>query len=54
LGTISGFIQAAVWGVGYGGYFEKPDNEIFGMREMTDKRCKALWISFLGSEIELH
>ncbi|PMD30950.1 hypothetical protein L207DRAFT_573069 [Hyaloscypha variabilis F] len=42
LGTMLGFILAAVWGVGYGGYFEKTDNEMLGLKDMTDEEVQGV------------
>ena len=42
LGNILGFIQADIWGVGYGDYFEKTDNEILGLKEMTDEEVQGV------------
>jgi NmrA-like family len=42
LKTMHGFIPAANWGNGYGGYFEKTDNELLGIKEMTDAELQAL------------
>ena len=31
------FISASIWGEGYGGHFEKNDNELFGIKEMGEE-----------------
>lgn len=36
------FIRAAVWGEGYGSHFEKPDNELFGIKEMSEAEVQDL------------
>ncbi|KAI8625796.1 NAD(P)-binding protein [Xylariaceae sp. FL1651] len=36
------FICAAIFGEGYGGYFEKVDNEILGLKEMTEAEVEAV------------
>jgi len=42
LGTMLGFIQTAVWGDGYGGHFERTDNELLGLKEMTDEELQSV------------
>lgn len=36
------FICAAIWGDGYGGHFEKLDNELLGIKEMSDAEVQGL------------
>ena len=36
------FIRAAIWGEGYGGHFEKLDNELLGIKEMSDAEVQGL------------
>lgn len=36
------FIKLAVWGEGYGGHFEKLDNELLGIDEMSDAEVQEL------------
>lgn len=39
---IFNFIKTSVWGEGYGGHFEKVDNELLGIREWSDADVQAL------------
>ncbi|KAK3169089.1 hypothetical protein OEA41_005537 [Lepraria neglecta] len=36
------FINASIWGEGYGSHFEKPDNELLGIKEMSDAEVQSL------------
>ncbi|KAI0161451.1 NAD(P)-binding protein [Xylariaceae sp. FL1272] len=36
------FIITSIWGQGYGGYFEKVDNELLGLKEMTEAEAEAV------------
>lgn len=36
------FIFAAIWGEGYGGHFQKLDNELLGIKQMSDGEVQAL------------
>ncbi len=36
------FLKASVWGEGYGCHFEKPDNEVLGIKEMSDAELQDL------------
>lgn len=36
------FIQAAIWGEGYGSHFDKLDNELLGIKEMSDAEVQEL------------
>lgn len=36
------FIHAAIWGEGYGAHFEKTDNELLGIKELTDDEVQAI------------
>ncbi len=36
------FVQASIWGEGYGSRFEKPDNELLGIKEMSDAEVQGL------------
>lgn len=36
------FIHAAIWGEGYGAHFEKTDNELLGIKELTEGELQAL------------
>ncbi|KAI4213314.1 MAG: hypothetical protein LQ351_004055 [Letrouitia transgressa] len=36
------FLAAGIWGEGYGCHFEKTDNELLGIREMTDDDVQQL------------
>ncbi|KAI1075199.1 NAD(P)-binding protein [Whalleya microplaca] len=36
------FIMASIWGEGYGGHFEKTDNELLGINVMTDAEIREL------------
>ena len=40
--SMYGFAIAGVWGEGYGGHFEKTDNELLGIKEMTDAEVQAV------------
>ncbi|KAI2631367.1 NAD(P)-binding protein [Hypomontagnella submonticulosa] len=35
-------LKAAIWGVGYGGLFEKLDNELLGIKQLSDAEVEAL------------
>ncbi len=36
------FVKASIWGEGYGGHFEKLDNELLGIRQMSDAEVQVL------------
>ena len=36
------FIRASIWGEGYGSHFEKTDNELLGIPEMSDPEVQSL------------
>ena len=36
------FIKAAIWGEGYGSHFEKLDNELLGLGQMSDAELQDL------------
>ena len=36
------FLKASVWGEGFGGHYERPDNELFGIKEMSDAELQDL------------
>lgn len=36
------FISASIWGDGYGSYFEKNDNELLGIKELTADEVQAI------------
>jgi hypothetical protein len=36
------FIKASIWGEGYGSHFEKTDNELLGIKEMSDADIQNL------------
>jgi hypothetical protein len=36
------FIAAAIWGDGYGAHFDKTDNELLGIKELTDDEVQAI------------
>ena len=36
------FIKASIWGEGYGCYFEKPNNKLLGITEMSDVEVQGL------------
>ena len=36
------FIKMAIWGEGYGSHFEKTDNELLGIKEMTDAEVQDI------------
>ncbi|GAB1311573.1 hypothetical protein MFIFM68171_01783 [Madurella fahalii] len=36
------FISAAIWGEGYGAHFEKTDNELLGIKELTEEEVQAI------------
>ena len=36
------FIRASIWGEGYGSHFEKTDNELLGIPEMSDAEVQGL------------
>lgn len=36
------FIHAAIWGEGYGAHFEKTDNELLGIQELTEEEVQAV------------
>jgi hypothetical protein len=42
LQTMYSFVKAAVWGEGYGGHFERADNELLRIKEMTDVEVQAV------------
>ncbi|KAI0377198.1 NAD(P)-binding protein [Hypomontagnella monticulosa] len=35
-------LKAAIWGIGYGGLFEKLDNELLGIKQLSDAEVQAL------------
>ncbi|KAI1138617.1 putative oxidoreductase CipA-like protein [Hypoxylon sp. FL0543] len=37
-----GFIAVAVWGEGFGGHFRKVDNELLGIKELSDAELQGL------------
>ena len=39
---VMNFISAAIWGEGYGAHFEKLDNELLGIRQLTGDELQAL------------
>ena len=39
---IMNFLQVAIWGKDYGGYFKKTDNELLGIKEMSDDELQSL------------
>jgi len=36
------FLKKAIWGEGYGSFFEKPDNELLGIKEMSDAEVQEV------------
>jgi hypothetical protein len=36
------FVTAAIWGEGYGAHFEKTDNELLGIKELTEEELQEL------------
>ena len=44
------FITAAIWGEGYGGHYEKTDNDLLGLKEMRRCRPSGLgrWVCQVG------
>ena len=36
------WLKASVWGEGFGGHYEKPDNDLLGIREKSDAEIQAL------------
>ena len=40
------FIKAAIWGEGYGSHFQKLDNELLGIKGMSDDEVQALVNSY--------
>ena len=36
------FLKASIWGEGYGSHFEKPDNALLGIQEMSDAEVQGL------------
>ncbi|KAL2016186.1 hypothetical protein VTK56DRAFT_4075 [Thermocarpiscus australiensis] len=36
------FIHAAIWGEGYGAHFEKTDNELLGIKELTEDELQEI------------
>ena len=36
------FIKASIWGEGYGCHFDNPDNELLGLKEMSDAEVQGL------------
>ncbi|KAI0139396.1 putative oxidoreductase CipA-like protein [Hypoxylon sp. NC0597] len=45
-----GFIAVAIWGEGYGGHFPKVDNELLGVKELSDEELQSL-IDSIAKEI---
>ncbi|KAI1269537.1 NAD(P)-binding protein [Xylariaceae sp. FL1019] len=41
------FIITSIWGEGYGGHFEKVDNELLGLKEMTEAEAEAVVVANL-------
>jgi hypothetical protein len=39
---VYGFLKAAIWGEGYGSYFDKLDNELLGVPQLTDAELEEL------------
>ncbi|KAL7619790.1 hypothetical protein AAE478_010333 [Parahypoxylon ruwenzoriense] len=35
-------LRAAIWGEGYGGHFQKLDNDLFGIKQLTDAEVQAV------------
>ncbi|KAI5863711.1 NAD(P)-binding protein [Durotheca rogersii] len=35
-------VKAAIWGDGYGGHFQKLDNDLFGIKELTEAELQAV------------
>lgn len=46
---IYGFIQASIWGDGFGMPFEKTDNELLGVRDTTDEEIIGLIRTYAGN-----
>ena len=40
--TFASLIKRGIWGEGYGGHFDKLDNELLGIPQMTDDELKQL------------
>lgn len=40
--VLASFVKASIWGEGYGGHFEKLDNELLGIKEMSDTEVQDL------------
>ena len=36
------FIIAAIWGEGYGGHFQKLDNDLLGIKQLSDDEVQAV------------
>jgi hypothetical protein len=36
------FVHAAIWGEGYGAHFEKTDNELLGIKKLTEEEVQAI------------
>lgn len=36
------FIHAAIWGEGYGAHFERTDNELLGIKKLTEEEVQAI------------
>ncbi|KAF7503718.1 hypothetical protein GJ744_003343 [Endocarpon pusillum] len=36
------FLRAGIWGEGFGGHFSRPDNELLGIKEMSDAELQDL------------
>ena len=43
---IYNFIFAAIWGEGYGSHFQKLDNELLGIKEMSEEEVQSLVSSY--------
>lgn len=39
---VYGFLRAGIWGEGYGGHFERLDNELLGIKELSDAELQDL------------
>ena len=39
---VYGFLKASTWGEGHGSHFESPDNELLGIKEMSDDEVQNL------------
>ncbi|KAI4594272.1 hypothetical protein KJ359_008547 [Pestalotiopsis sp. 9143b] len=46
---VYGFIQASIWGDGFGMPFEKTDNELLGLKETTDEEIIGLIRKYAGN-----